>query len=55
MNEFRLKSIMESAGSNGLELQREMRKLLGQPWDDELEVFRRAGMDSPVIWLQQIS
>lgn len=55
VNEFRLKSIMESAGSNGLELQREMRKLLGQPWDDELEVFRRAGMDSPVIWLQQIS
>jgi Protein of unknown function (DUF3145) len=54
VNEFKLRSAIESAGSNALELQREMRKLLGQTWDDELEVFRRAGMDSPVVWLQRI-
>jgi hypothetical protein len=54
VNEFKLRSAIETAGSNALELQREMRKLLGQTWDDELEVFRRAGMDSPVVWLQRI-
>jgi hypothetical protein len=53
INEFRLRSALESAGSNALELQREMRKLLGQSWDDELEVFRKAGMDAPVVWLQR--
>ena len=25
--------------------------LLGQPWDDELEPFRRAGDGAPVRWL----
>lgn len=55
VNEFKLRSAIESAGSNALELQREMRRLLGQSWDDELEVFRRAGADAPVIWLQRLA
>jgi hypothetical protein len=29
-------------------------KLLGQPWDDALEPFRRAGDGAPVTWLHQV-
>jgi Ni,Fe-hydrogenase III component G len=45
---------MESAGSDAFELLRELRLTLGQAWDDELEPFRRATEDSPVIWLHQV-
>ncbi len=29
-------------------------KLLGKPWDDELETFRHAGEGAPVRWLHQV-
>lgn len=29
-------------------------RLLGRPWDDELEVFRYAGDGAPVRWLHQV-
>jgi hypothetical protein len=32
-------------------LQDEIARLLGQPWDDELEPFRCAGDGAPVRWL----
>jgi hypothetical protein len=35
----------------GGSLEAELRLLLGQPWDDELEPFRRAGAGAPVRWL----
>lgn len=35
----------------GGSLDAELRLLLGQPWDDELEPFRRAGAGAPVRWL----
>ena len=31
-----------------------VQKLLGQPWDDALEPFRRAGDGAPVTWLHQV-
>ena len=40
VNENQLRSIVESCGSNGLKLQAEIRKVLGQAFDDELEPFR---------------
>ncbi|CAB4637102.1 unannotated protein [freshwater metagenome] len=40
VNENQLRFAMEKAGSNALKLQAEIRKLLGQAWDDELEPFR---------------
>jgi hypothetical protein len=40
VNENQLRLAMERAGSNALKLQAEIRKLLGQAWDDELEPFR---------------
>jgi hypothetical protein len=35
----------------GGSLEAELALLLGQPWDDELEPFRRAGDGAPVRWL----
>jgi hypothetical protein len=32
-------------------LEDEIARLLGQPWDDELEPFRCAGDGAPVRWL----
>lgn len=40
VGENQLRSSMEKAGSNILKLQAELRKLLGQAWDDELEPYR---------------
>jgi hypothetical protein len=40
VNENQLRLAVERAGSNALKLQAEIRKLLGQAWDDELEPFR---------------
>jgi hypothetical protein len=40
VNENQLRLAMERAGSNALRLQAELRKLLGQAWDDELEPYR---------------
>lgn len=52
--EDRLRSAMEIAGSNALELHRELRLVLGQAWDDELEAFRNAGADNQVVWLHKV-
>jgi len=52
--EDRLRSAMELAGSNSLELHRELRLALGQAWDDELEVFRHASADNQVVWLHKV-
>jgi hypothetical protein len=40
VNENQLRLAMEKAGSNAMKLQAELRRLLGQAWDDELEPFR---------------
>ena len=36
------------------DLEAEIAKLLGKPWDDELEPFRYAGEGAPVRWLHQV-
>jgi hypothetical protein len=40
VGENQLRTAVEKAGSNILKLQAELRKLLGQAWDDELEPYR---------------
>jgi len=52
--EDRIRYAMEIAGSNALELHRELRLALGQAWDDELEVFRHASADNQVVWLHKV-
>jgi hypothetical protein len=44
ISENRLRLAMEKAGSNALILNRELRKLLGQEFDDELEESRGAAL-----------
>ncbi len=55
VNEFRLRLALQQSGSNSIELQRQMRFLIGQPWDDELEIFRVNSADAPVIWLRSVA
>ena len=52
--EDRLKAavVKTSLGETTLEI--EIDKLLGKPWDDELETFRHAGDGAPVRWLHQV-
>ena len=52
--EDRVRAAMEAAGSDAFELHRELRLALGQSWDDELETFRSANEESPVIWLHKV-
>jgi hypothetical protein len=48
--ENRLRQLLSSADDIGAEIPR----LLGAPWDAELETFRHAGDGAPVRWLHQV-
>jgi Protein of unknown function (DUF3145) len=52
--EDRLRAAMLSADATGTSFEDALGKLLGQPWDDELETFRWAGEGAPVRWLHQV-
>jgi hypothetical protein len=49
--ENRLRAAMAGAAAGTTSLEQELDRLLGRPWDDELEPFRRAGDGAPVRWL----
>jgi hypothetical protein len=52
--EDRLRAAVMAAASKGTPVSDEIDKLLGKPWDDELETFRWAGEGAPVRWLHQV-
>jgi hypothetical protein len=52
--EDRLRAAVLSATAKGTPVADEIDKLLGKPWDDELETFRWAGEGAPVRWLHQV-
>jgi hypothetical protein len=52
--EDRLKAAVVKAALGDNTLLVEIDKLLGKPWDDELETFRYAGDGAPVRWLHQV-
>lgn len=52
--EDRLKAAVVKAAVGDTTLLTEIDKLLGKPWDDELETFRHAGEGAPVRWLHQV-
>ena len=52
--EDRLKAAVVKASLGETTLEIEIGKLLGKPWDDELETFRHAGDGAPVRWLHQV-
>jgi Protein of unknown function (DUF3145) len=52
--ENRLRAALVMASGGRAELAEEVDRLLGKPWDDELEPFRQAGAGAPVRWLHQV-
>jgi len=54
INEQRLKTAIAAEALGGPALHDAIAALLGTPWDDELEVFRRAGEGAEVRWLHQV-
>jgi Protein of unknown function (DUF3145) len=52
--EDRVRYAIEVAGTNAIELHRELRLALGQAWDDELEPFRHASDFNSVVWLHKV-
>ncbi len=52
--EDRLKAAVLKAAEGEATLELEVDRLLGKPWDDELETFRHAGDGAPVRWLHQV-
>ncbi|MFB8209548.1 DUF3145 domain-containing protein [Streptomyces sp. NPDC056010] len=52
--EDRLRAALARSAGGETDLASEVAKLLGKPWDDELESFRHAGEGAPVRWLHQV-
>lgn len=52
--EDRLRAALTRSQHGETDLEAEIAKLLGKPWDDELEPFRYAGEGAPVRWLHQV-
>lgn len=52
--EDRVKAAMVKASMGDTTLEAELVRLLGKPWDDELEIFRHAGEGAPVRWLHAV-
>lgn len=54
VGEDRIRYAMEVAAGDAGGLQHELHVALGQAWDTELEPFRHAGDDVPVVWLHKV-
>jgi hypothetical protein len=54
VHEDRLRSLLAQSSATGESLADEVRRLIGQPWDDELEPFRVAHADSTVRLLHEV-
>ncbi|WP_327297874.1 MULTISPECIES: DUF3145 domain-containing protein [unclassified Streptomyces] len=52
--EDRLRAALARSLAGESDLEAEIARLLGKPWDDELEPFRYAGEGAPVRWLHQV-
>lgn len=52
--EDRLRAAVVQSASTGVPLEHEIGRLLGAPWDEELEPFRYAGDGAPVRLLHQV-
>lgn len=52
--EDRLRAALARSKGGESDLEAEVARLLGKPWDDELEPFRYAGEGAPVRWLHQV-
>lgn len=55
VGEDRLRQAMADGRQDAFALHEALARALGQPWDDELEPFRRATAEMPVVWLRRSS
>ena len=54
IGEDRIRYAMEISAGDMFELQRELQVALGAAWDEELDPFRHASDDAPVVWLHKV-
>jgi len=54
IGEDRIRYAMDVAAGDAFELERELAVALGTVWDEELEPFRHASDDTPVVWLHKV-
>lgn len=54
LREDAVKRVIAEEALGGETIYKAMERMLGVPWDDELEVFRYAGEEAPVRWLHQV-
>ncbi|HAJ17548.1 MAG: DUF3145 domain-containing protein [Actinobacteria bacterium] len=54
VGEDRVRYALELAIRDVHDMQRELQVALGSAWDDELEPFRHASDDAPVVWLHKV-
>ena len=54
LNEHRIKAMIDDE-AGAASIAEQLRIALGEPWDEELEAFRIAGAEAPVIWLRSVS
>jgi hypothetical protein len=54
MPEERLKAALVKSMLGEVSLEVELQRLLGKPWDDELEAYRYAGDGATVRWLHRV-
>lgn len=52
--EDRVRYALDIAQGDADEIAKELRLALGSAWDEELEPFRHAGDDRPVVWLHRV-
>ena len=55
VSEHRIKAILDASQTTTEQLKEELLAVVGKPWDEELESYRVAGADAPVIWLRSAS
>lgn len=55
LTEDHLRGCMERAGLDPLAMRREIGIALGEPWDEDLEIYRHAGEGVPMRWLHRVS
>ena len=55
VHEERLRSLIVQSTATGESVAEDVRRLIGQPWDEELEVFRMAHEDAKIRVLHHVS
>lgn len=55
LTEDHVRGCMDRAGHDPVALRRELSIAMGEPWDEELEIYRHAGEGVPMRWLHRVS